>query len=128
MSEGVGVLATGTSNVYVETWSIPFFLDGGWAEGAAHWSTTNNPYVKIVSRVNWSVDAVWPSDGVSLWHDGQNSVVAWDSPAFPPGGAQVANGPWSIDTRTGSLVAESTVSALVGGVPLMWALYDTATI
>lgn len=115
-----------SAHVYVSGTSIPFLVAGGWSEGYAYFSGSANPYVVTVNRIKYAVAYNWPSDGVSLWYDYIGSTSAYHTPAWPSGGTHNAYGTWSIDTRIGKLVAESTVSALLKGVPLMWTLYDTA--
>lgn len=115
----------GKLHVYTSGLTVPFLVSGGSAEG---WCTAtrreSNKYQ--VSSLKYSITYNWPSDGISLWYDFVNSDPAFQSPAWPSSKLTDVSGTWTIRGGTGAFVSESTVSALVKGVPLMWTLYDVS--
>lgn len=118
-------IASNALHVYASGLTIPFLLSGGSAEG---WCTAtlreSNKYQ--ISSLRYSVAYNWPSDGVSLWYDYQNSVQAYHTPAWPSSALTNVSDTWAVSGYTGAFMAEATVSALVKGVPLMWSLYDVS--
>lgn len=118
-------MTRGSLYVYASGVTIPYLLSAGSAEG---WCTTtpreNNNYQ--VSSLSYDVTYNWPSDGVSLWYDYQNSIEAYHSPAWPSAQYTTVTGSWTINSGSGAFVAEATVSALVKGTPIMWTVYDVS--
>lgn len=103
--------------------SIPFLLDSGVSEGWAYSRHLTQQYFRV-SDLQYSVAYNWPSDGVSLWYDYIDSEVAYRTPAWPSAGLTDVSGSWDIDATKGKFVAETTVTALVRGVPIGWTVYD----
>jgi hypothetical protein len=121
----LAVSSSGHLHVYTSGLNVPFLISSGSSEG---WCTAtireSNNYQ--VSSLSYSVAYNWPSDGVSLWYDYINSVSAYHSPAWPSSQLTNVSGTWTINKGTGAFMAETTVSALVKGFPLMWSLYDVS--
>lgn len=112
-------------HVYVSGLSIPFLISGGSAEGWCNATIRENNNYQV-SSLSYVIAYNWPSDGISLWYDYQNSVNAYSSPAWPSSQYTTVSGSWTINGSSGAFMAEATVSALVQGVPLMWSLYDVS--
>ncbi len=127
IKSNLSILATtgSTYNLYVykNGLSVPFLISSGSAEGWAKSTKSSGSYYSV-TNVKYSVTYNWPSDGVSLWYDYQNSRVACESPASPSAQTTTIPGTWSINGNTGAFQAEATVTALVNNSPLMWTLYD----
>ncbi|WP_340016782.1 hypothetical protein [Paenibacillus sp. FSL K6-1318] len=119
MAADLHVLASGLS--------VPFLISGGFSEGWVYSSYQTQQFFKL-TNLRYSIAYNWPSDGVSLWYDYLNSNQAYHSPAWPSAGQQNVGGEWIIDATKGKFAAETTVSAIVKLVPLMWTIYDTANI
>lgn len=111
--------------VYVSGLTIPFLLSGGSAEGWCN-ATIRESNKYQISSLRYSVAYNWPSDGVSLWYDYQNSVQAYHSPAWPSSALTNVSGTWTVNGYTAAFMAEATISALVKGAPIMWTLYDVS--
>lgn len=121
------ITARSSLHVLASGLSVPFLISSGVSEG---WASTTYLYSNYytVNNLQYSVSYNWPSDGISLWYDYINSVVAYNTPAWPAAGLTSVSGSWRIDSSIGKIVAEATVSALVKGVPIMFYVYDTINI
>lgn len=120
-------LRTTGLRVFISGLNIPFLICTGSSEG---WVNTQYAYSGnyIVSGLQYVVWYNWPSDGVSLWSDYMGSVSEYHTPAWCSSELTSVSGSWMIDSSKGKFVAETTVSAVVRGFPLMWSLYDTSNI
>ena len=117
--------AGGQLHVYVSGLSVPFLISGGSSEG---WCTTtireSNNYQ--VSSLKYAVTYNWPSDGVSLWYDYNNSQAAYRSPAWPSSALTNVSGTWTVNAGVGAFEAVTSTSALVNGFPVMMEFYDVS--
>lgn len=116
---------THSLHVYQSALTVPFLISGGSSEGWCS-STTSGNDIFTVTGLQYVVVYNWPSDGISLWYDYINSDSAYHSPAWPSSQLTNVSGTWTIRGAKGAFMAETTVSALVKGVPVMWSLYDVS--
>ncbi len=121
VSTELDTLAAGSTYnlyVFVSCKSFPFLISGGSAEGSAKSTKSSGSNYKVTG-VKYSVTYNWPSDGVSLWYDYQNSKVACESPAWPSAQTTSIPGTWTINGNTGAFQAEATGSFLIKNIPVM---------
>ena len=110
-------------HVLASVTTVPFAYSAGSSEG---WCTSTDlgyDNYKVTSMA-YSVSYNWPSDGITLWSDVANNVSAYSSPAWASAGYTTVSGLWVINYNTGAFEAETTVTAVLHVLPVLWTITD----
>ena len=114
----------GDLHVYASGINVPFVVTCGSAEGWCS-AVVTGPGVCTVSNLRYVVAAAWPSDGLGIWSDYENSATAaWHTPAWPSSAYTTVSGSWTTTLARGAIAAEASYTILADKVPILHTVYD----